>query len=368
MIKKIVKIKNIGIFRDFNWNSSIPEFKKYNAFYGWNGTGKTTITRLLSIFEKNNLDKIELEDDSVLIIETENGILKLSKNESISDLLSNKIRVFNEDFINENLNWSEGKASRILLIGEEQKRQKDEIKRIMKDIDEKDVKLYSKKNEKEKLENERRKIFENARDEIINKLREVDDVEPKSGRTKDYINYTVRDVENILMSDETLSIEEKEILNLKKAIEEKEAKDIIKEISIDLSWIDNIIRKSRGIFEQVLPKEVIRLISSLAEIDDRLKEWLRTGYEIHKDKKHPIICEFCKNEISKERWQELGQYFSDELRKLFNKIEETIGEISSDKLPKFSLSKEQFYSEFQNSYLELSDKFNRQLELIREKN
>ena len=157
-------------------------------------------------------------------------------------------------------------------------------------------------------------------------------------------------------------------MNLKKAIEEKEAKDIIKEISIDLSWIDNIIRKSRGIFEQVLPKEVIRLISSLAEIDDRLKEWLRTGYEIHKDKKHPIICEFCKNEISKERWQELGQYFSDELRKLFNKIEETIGEISSDKLPKFSLSKEQFYSEFQNSYLELSDKFNRQLELIREKN
>jgi wobble nucleotide-excising tRNase len=366
MIKKIVKIKNIGIFRDFNWNSSIPEFKKYNAFYGWNGTGKTTITRLLSIFEKNNLGKIELEDDSVLIIETENGVLKLSKNESIPYLLSNKIRVFNEDFINENLNWSEGKASRILLIGEEQKRQKDEIKRIMKDIDEKDAKLYSKKNEKEKLEKEKEKILEDARDEIINKLREVDDVKPKSGRAKDYINYTVIDVENILMSGETLSIEENEILNLKKAIEEKEVKDIIKEISIDLSWIDNIINNSKEIFDYVLTRETITSLNYLQKIDGRLKEWLRTGYEIHKDKKHPITCEFCKNEISKERLQELGKYFSDELIKLFNKIDETIGATSFDKLPGFPLAKEQFYSEFQDDYLILSDEFNRQLELVRE--
>jgi len=368
MIKKIVKIKNIGIFRDFNWNSSIPEFKKYNAFYGWNGTGKTTITRLLSVFEKVNLGKIELENDSQLIIETDSGTLRLTqKDPTIPDLLKNKIKVFNEDFINENLNWEEGKASKILLIGEEQIRQREELKRIIKDLEDKNRELKKKEEEKKNKENEIDKILERARDEIKEKLRNVDDVKPKSSRAKDYINYTIQDVKKILSSIETLFLEESKISELEKALEEKEAKGTIKIISIDLSWIDNIIEKSREIFEQVLPKEAIKLISSLEEIDDRLKEWLRTGYEIHKDKKYPITCEFCKNEISKERWQELGQYFSDELRKLFNKIEETIVEISSDKLPKFSLSKEQFYSEFQNSYLELSDKFNQQLELIREK-
>ena len=368
MIRKIIKIKNIGIFRDFNWNvSSIPEFKKYNAFYGWNGTGKTTITRLLSIFEKTNFGKIEFENDSLLVIETEDSELRLSKSKAIPDSLKNKIRVFNEDFVNENLNWEESKVSKILLIGKEQIRQREELKRIIKDLEDKNRELNKKEEEKKNKENEIDKILEDARDKIKDKLRNVDDVKPKSGRAKDYINYTVKDVENILNSYETLSLQESDILKLEKALEEKEAKGTIKEFSIDLSWIDNIIRKSREIFEHVLPEESITLISSLEEIDDRLKEWLRTGYEIHKDKIHPITCEFCKNEISKERWQELGQYFSDELRKLFNKIDETIGEISSDKLPKFSLNKEQFYSEFQNSYLALSDEFNRLLELIREK-
>jgi len=368
MIKKIVKIKNIGIFRDFNWNdSSIPEFKKYNAFYGWNATGKTTITRLLSVFEKVNLGRIEFGDDSLLIIKTDDVELKLSKGVSIPDLLKNKIKVFNEDFINENLNWEEGKASKILLMGKEQIQQKQELQGIINKLGDVNRELKEKEEKKKSKENEIDKILEDARIKIKDKLRNVDDVKPKSSRAKDYIKYTIQDVKKILNSSETLFLEESKISEFEKALEEKEAKDTIKEISIDLSWIDNIIRKSREIFEHVLPKEAITLISSLEEIEDRLKEWLRTGYEIHKDKKHPITCEFCKNEISKERWQELGQYFSDELRKLFNKIDETIVEISSDKLPKFSLSKEQFYSEFQNSYLELSDKFNRQLELIREK-
>jgi wobble nucleotide-excising tRNase len=368
MIKKIVKIKNIGIFRDFNWNdSSIPEFKKYNAFYGWNGTGKTTITRLLSVFEKVNLGKIELENDSQLIIETDSGTLRLTqKDPTIPDLLKNKIKVFNEDFINENLNWEESKVSKILLIGKEQIRQREELKRIIKNLEDKNRELKKKEEKKKNKENEIDKILEDARDKIKDKLRNVKDVNPKSGRARDYINYTVKDVENILNSYETLSLQESEILGLEKALEEKEAKGTIKEFSIDLSWIDNIIRKSREIFEHVLPEEAITLISSLEEIDDRLKEWLRTGYEIHKDKKHPITCEFCKNEISKERWQELGQYFSDELRKLFNKIDETIREISSNELPRFPFAKEQFYSEFQNDYLIFSDEFNRQLELVRE--
>jgi len=369
MIKKIKKIKNIGVFKDFSWdNTSTPEFKKYNAFYGWNGTGKTTITRLLSVFEKVNLGKIELENDSQLIIETDSGTLRLTqKDPTIPDLLKNKIKVFNEDFVNENLNWEESKVSKILLIGKEQIRQREELKRIIKDLEDKNRELKKKEDEEKNKENEIDKILEDARDKIKDKLRNVDDVKPKSGRAKDYINYTVKDVENILNSYETLSLQESEILGLERVLEEKEAKEMIEEESpIDFGLVDDIIRKSGEIFEYVLPEEAITLLNNLDEIDDKLKEWIRTGYEIHKDKKHPITCEFCKNEISKERWQELSQYFSDELRKLFNKIDETVKEISDDKLPKFSLSKAQFYSEFQDDYLNLSDEFYLQLPVIRE--
>jgi len=121
MIKKIKQIKNIAVFKDFEWTNEIPEFKKFNAFYGWNGSGKTTITRLLSVFEKTDLGKIELEDDSIFTIETDSGTLKLSKNEPIPISLKSRIRIFNEDFIEENLDWKQGKATKILLVGKVQK-------------------------------------------------------------------------------------------------------------------------------------------------------------------------------------------------------------------------------------------------------
>ncbi|MCF6149614.1 MAG: AAA family ATPase [Candidatus Kuenenia sp.] len=38
------KIKDFGVFRNFSWQATIPEFKKYNLIYGWNYSGKTTLT------------------------------------------------------------------------------------------------------------------------------------------------------------------------------------------------------------------------------------------------------------------------------------------------------------------------------------
>ncbi len=47
MIKCIIKIKNRPSFIDFKPASDLPEFKKYNLIYGWNGSGKTSFSRIL---------------------------------------------------------------------------------------------------------------------------------------------------------------------------------------------------------------------------------------------------------------------------------------------------------------------------------
>jgi len=51
MITKISKLKDFGIFHDFSWERKLPEFKKFNLIYGWNRSGKTTISR---VFESPN--------------------------------------------------------------------------------------------------------------------------------------------------------------------------------------------------------------------------------------------------------------------------------------------------------------------------
>jgi wobble nucleotide-excising tRNase len=69
MIKQINKIKDFGIFKKFDWNNSIPRFNAFNILYGWNYSGKTTISRIFRCFETGQKHPdylnatFELEDD-----------------------------------------------------------------------------------------------------------------------------------------------------------------------------------------------------------------------------------------------------------------------------------------------------------------
>jgi len=68
MIKRIKATKNFGIFKDFTWDESINEFKKYNLIYGWNYSGKTTIARILRSFEVKNLPP-GFEDSEFILVD-----------------------------------------------------------------------------------------------------------------------------------------------------------------------------------------------------------------------------------------------------------------------------------------------------------
>ena len=114
MIKKINKIKNLGlVFSDYTWNDNLsdyqlPEFKRYNLIYGWTGSGKTTLSKLFSVIESGdvkNIPNLEYE-----VEDCENN--KYKQGESFNK----KIRVFNQDYIKNNLKIQEGRAKSITLI------------------------------------------------------------------------------------------------------------------------------------------------------------------------------------------------------------------------------------------------------------
>ena len=51
MITRIEKIKNLGLFPDYKWNSNLLEFKRFNRIYGLDGSGKTTLSQLFDSLE-----------------------------------------------------------------------------------------------------------------------------------------------------------------------------------------------------------------------------------------------------------------------------------------------------------------------------
>ena len=50
MLKKLVEIDH-KCFRQFKWGA-LPELARFNLFYGWNGTGKTTLSNLLADLDR----------------------------------------------------------------------------------------------------------------------------------------------------------------------------------------------------------------------------------------------------------------------------------------------------------------------------
>lgn len=100
-INKITKLKCLGVFKDFKWDQNIPHFRKHNLFYGWNYSGKTTISRAFRCFELG--EKHADYPNSEFELEDNQNPSKKYTDKDLSTLPH--IRVFNTDFILKNLKW-----------------------------------------------------------------------------------------------------------------------------------------------------------------------------------------------------------------------------------------------------------------------
>jgi len=104
MIKKL-DINKFGLFSSFSWDTAIGRnisFKRLNIIYGRNYSGKTTLSRILRCVEKSELhtDYANANFSIKMYDGTEINSLSLPKPSE-----SPKIRVYNTDFVNDNLSW-----------------------------------------------------------------------------------------------------------------------------------------------------------------------------------------------------------------------------------------------------------------------
>ncbi|MDD5069036.1 MAG: AAA family ATPase, partial [Candidatus Pacebacteria bacterium] len=107
--RKIKEIMDSDAFDSFDWKG--PDFRRYNLIYGWNGSGKTTTSRIFRSIECGAV-ATELGATQFQVV-TEDGIMR---NVDIT-APSNGVRVFNDDFVKENLEFHESKTKQILIVG-----------------------------------------------------------------------------------------------------------------------------------------------------------------------------------------------------------------------------------------------------------
>ena len=337
MIKKINKISKFAIFDNFKWSPDLPKFKKFNILYGWNWTGKTTLSRVFQCYESGLPDKDF--SDSHFELELDNGV-KLNQQNLVNVL---DIRVFNKFFIHDNISW-EGTTQPIYFIGKENITLEDEI-----------VKLKAKKKEasdnllklKEQLQNKNREkekrsinTAKNIKDNLITNL----DDDYRFYDKTNFNNYIQNNKAKLIQSDQSILTNE-EFKDYKQSII-KEIKEKITEIPITKLDVPTLIPMVNHQLSKSITSSSIKKLSE----DWEINSWVKDGLEIHK-KRNSLVCEFCGSALPRDLINKLEAHFSNEYNKSIESIEALISKIENQKIRFAIPDSSRLYADFQKEFL-----------------
>ncbi len=350
MIKKINKIKNLGlVFTDYSWNPKLPYFKNCNLIYGWTGVGKTTLSNLFNIIESGNkkdTSNIEYE------LEDENG-RKYKQTESFNK----KIRVFNQDYIENNLKIKEGKAKAITLI-------LGKIKKKISEQIESDTRELEFKNNESKIINDRLEQKNKEKNKRFTEIAKTIYAAITGAAIRNYRKDNAESDFSKLKTKELLSPKDLDKFSIVVKQNQKSFIDSIKQIEVEIEP-NREVELSKCIKEIIDEAEILLSKTVESQIIDRIKDnqeisnWVETGISIH-NKYKSINCEFCGQSLLKERLEKLSKHFNEADKKIKEDIDRLIIELSTvyDIISKINFpDKANFYGELQKNYTNDYKKF-----------
>lgn len=116
-IQSLRHMKGVGVFADVAVGTFPHTFKPYNLIYGFNGCGKTTLSRLIESLGEGGLSP-NLSDGAEFSFLLADGTTPSNGNRANS--ASRFVAVFSEDYVENTLTWKEGAAKPIIYLGKEQ--------------------------------------------------------------------------------------------------------------------------------------------------------------------------------------------------------------------------------------------------------
>lgn len=303
MIIKINRLTNFGNYRQFQWGSTTP-FTKCNLIYGWNYSGKTTLSRLFQVLA--NPAELTQWQGCQFEVELQSGAKLTHVN------LANppRIKVFNRDFIQSNFQ-QEHKAPAVFIVGGNTIHLRNRITRL---------------NEHEGKSRTIKYRLNESHQQIKKELDSLGTTHASSVATltgdKTY-NRTklIAEIARIKATPDTFILLD-DVLQAKVSLlrSTQEWKDIgpVANISIDLEAL-------RQDLSVVVNKTASNeAITKLKENRD-LESWIRAGLTHHAN---AAQCEFCGSPISADRLTVLQSHFSKAYEDLTSEVttqENTLG-------------------------------------------
>jgi wobble nucleotide-excising tRNase len=349
-ITRLNKIKNHRVFSNFSWPSDLHDFARFNLIYGWNGSGKTTVSNLCRcVQKKENISEGEVE------FHMDGNSCPGTSLATASSLP--EVRVFNRDFVEANVFSSTlqlpenpiivqiNQLSPIFFLGKDSVEKQKQVEVLTKSKSDEQQKLTAKEKEKNKAT----KSFE---DFCIREAKAIKDLLSASGAypynnyDKSYFKGTCAKLAKLDPPLSALTEQEKILLKQQK---DAKSKDAIAAISLVVPDLDQVRQKVEVFLQRTVVSQVLEELLA----DAPLAEWVQLGLTHHSGEKHSSKCRFCDSSIPEGRIAKLEAHFNDEYNRFLTEldsakteIEETKKELAGLQLP----DKARFYDHLVSDY------------------
>lgn len=311
VISAIRSNSGLGVLADTNAKSGAAAFRRYNLIYGFNGSGKSTLSRIFSSLQsgakhprlpENAKFEILMSDGAVLVCPNKLGGLE------------KRILVFNGDFIEDNLQWSNGRAKPVFYIGTEQAKFADELATSR-------AKLPNARGQKTiaeaKLKSAERALttFRRDRARIVAErlyLRSRKYEAPALG--DDYNKLTLS--ENDVLTDEEL-LTQSEICRMEAPLAE------VNEVALGLEDTPPLLERAVELCAASLAETTLKTLQE----HPSMAIWLKEGHAYHSER-GLSECVFCTNTIPAGRMDAIRDALNSSIDSALENIDDAVAELA----------------------------------------
>ncbi len=323
MITKINKLKRFGIYQNYTWNG-IDEFKKENLIYGWNYSGKTTLSKLFQVLEFK--DKNRYFNDSEIEVACQNGTGESVFNQDSFSAFPFYVKVFNSEYVNRIFTWDEPKSGFNAIsfyLGDEAGGLKEKIEeleirneRLTNLRDNRYIPIITTFDSYNKPNGIFSSKAKDIRDNYLPGI--FNPITFDKGHLKVIVDQVKSDFDSFVLSESEINKIKADALSVNKYERLGEKFHLI-ENSIELA------KEVKNILEDTAPKSI-----SLPELEDdvELFDWVQKGIILHKDS---TVCKFCTNSLPNERIENLNSFYSKKLVEIQSAISKALKFIEEEK-------------------------------------
>ncbi len=312
LVTKISRLRHPGVLRDFSWPADLPTFGRYNLIYGWNGSGKTTISNLFRALElrKSPEGEVTLATASTTVTGKDFPQATLP------------VRVFNRDFVSANVfPVGGGEVPPIFVLGVESAEKQAKVEQLKGERTTAQSALDVAKRERGKAERALDKhcldratvIRETLRSSGNNPYKNYDKAR-YSGRVATMLS--AGDKASHLLADN----ERERLLAQSKAT----LKAPVSEVRLRLPDLQMLTDSTR----QLMQKSVVSSAITTLKADAQLSSWVRDGLGLHLQREVDG-CLFCEQPLPDARIAALEAHFSTEYEQLLRQLDAQIAELEA---------------------------------------